>query len=193
MMSERHRPASAEPNRWPARPLQGAGPRSGRTAAGVGGRAVRRSQPPRWPTLRHACCAREPANIRITVDAAMALTELVHDDLEHFGTSGYVRLSDEELGIALRALRAVLKRLDIAFEVPFVGSPGTGPQPCGGPGGPSAGGPQPSGGRSGGCWDKVPSLSAIWTRTVERVRAALRLQADCRSITRQGNLAKQSQ
>jgi hypothetical protein len=30
-------------------------------------------------------------------------------------------------------------------------------------------------------------------RTVERVRAALRLQADCRSITRQGNLAKQSQ
>lgn len=40
---------------------------------------------------------------------------------------------------------------------------GTGPQPCGGTGGPSAGGPQPSGGRSGGCWDKVPSLSAIWT------------------------------
>jgi hypothetical protein len=49
----------------------------------------------------------------------MALTELVHDDLEHFGTSGYVRLSDEEFGIALRALRAVLKRLDIAVEVPL--------------------------------------------------------------------------
>jgi hypothetical protein len=42
-----------------------------------------------------------------------------------------------------------------------VGSPGAGPQPCGGTGGPSGGGPQPSGGRSGGCWDKVPSLSAI--------------------------------
>jgi hypothetical protein len=51
------------------------------------------------------------------------------------------------------------------------------PQPCGGTGSPSAGGPQPSGSRSSGCWDKAPSLSAIWTRTVERVRAALRLQA----------------
>jgi hypothetical protein len=53
------------------------------------------------------------------LDAAIALTELVHDDLEHFGTDGTVRLTDDELGVALRALRAVLKRLDIAFEVPF--------------------------------------------------------------------------
>jgi hypothetical protein len=73
-----HRPASAEPNRWPARPLQGASPRSGGTAAGAGGRAVRRSQPPRWPTLklRHACCAKEPANIRIRRTAVGSVLRL---------------------------------------------------------------------------------------------------------------------
>lgn len=53
------------------------------------------------------------------LDAAMALLQLVHDDLERFGTEGGQRLSDDDLGAALRALRAVLKRLGISFEVPF--------------------------------------------------------------------------
>jgi hypothetical protein len=53
------------------------------------------------------------------LDAAMALVQLVHDDLEHYGTGGGQRLTDEELGVALRTLRAVLKRLSINFEVPF--------------------------------------------------------------------------
>jgi hypothetical protein len=53
------------------------------------------------------------------LDAAMALMQLLHDDLERYGTAGDERLSDEELGLALRTLRAVLKRLGIGFEVPF--------------------------------------------------------------------------
>jgi hypothetical protein len=53
------------------------------------------------------------------LDAAMALLQLVHDDLEHYGTGGGQRLMEEELGVALRTLRAVLKRLSITFEVPF--------------------------------------------------------------------------
>jgi hypothetical protein len=53
------------------------------------------------------------------LDAAMALVELVHGDLERFGTGGDEKLSDEDLVLALRTLRAVLKRLGIAFDVPF--------------------------------------------------------------------------
>lgn len=53
------------------------------------------------------------------LDAAMALLQLVHDDLEHFGTDGGQRLWGEELGVALRTLRAVLKRLGITFDLPF--------------------------------------------------------------------------
>jgi hypothetical protein len=53
------------------------------------------------------------------LDAAIALAQLVHDDLQRFGTEGGQRLSDDDLGVALRALRAVLKRLGITFEVPF--------------------------------------------------------------------------
>jgi hypothetical protein len=51
--------------------------------------------------------------------AAMALSQLVHDDLERYGTDGGQRLSDEDLGVALRTLRVVLKRLGITFDVPF--------------------------------------------------------------------------
>jgi hypothetical protein len=53
------------------------------------------------------------------LDAAMALIQLVHDDLEHYGTDGGQRLWGEELGVALRTLRAVLKRLGITFDLPF--------------------------------------------------------------------------
>src|SRR6266545_2155137 len=53
------------------------------------------------------------------LDAAIALLQLVHDDLERFGTGGGAKLLDDELGLALRTLRAVLRRLGITFEVPF--------------------------------------------------------------------------
>ena len=53
------------------------------------------------------------------LDAAMALSQLAHDDLERYGTGGGQKLSDEDLGVALRTLRAVLKRLGVSFEVPF--------------------------------------------------------------------------
>jgi hypothetical protein len=53
------------------------------------------------------------------LDAARALVELVHDDLRRFGTEGGEKLTDNDLGLALRTLRAVLKRLGITFEVPF--------------------------------------------------------------------------
>ena len=49
----------------------------------------------------------------------MALSQLLHDDLERFGTGGGARLTDEDLNVALRTLRAVLKRLDIEFDLPF--------------------------------------------------------------------------
>ena len=123
----------------------------------------------------------------------MALTELVHDDLEHFGTSGYVRLSDEELGIALRALRAVLKRLDIAVEVPLSVPLVLPPNPVAVlaalrlvvPSLPAAGlvvagTRRPPSRRSGPAQSKGSGLPSGY-------------RPDCRSITRQGNLAKQSQ
>jgi hypothetical protein len=51
--------------------------------------------------------------------AATALSQLVHDDLQRYGTEGGERLSDDDLGLALRTLRAVLRRLGIDFDVPF--------------------------------------------------------------------------
>jgi hypothetical protein len=52
--------------------------------------------------------------------AAAALTDLVHRELEAFGTGGGQRLQDEELELALKAWRQVLKRLGIdAPDLPF--------------------------------------------------------------------------
>jgi hypothetical protein len=53
------------------------------------------------------------------LDAAMALSQLVHDDLQRYGTQGGQRLSDDDLGLALRSLRAILRRLGIDFDMPF--------------------------------------------------------------------------
>ena len=50
----------------------------------------------------------------------MALSWLIHDELQAYGTDGSEELDDDDMGEALRALRAVLARLGINdFEVPF--------------------------------------------------------------------------
>jgi hypothetical protein len=53
------------------------------------------------------------------LDAARALAGLVKEQLIAKGTSGSVRLTDEDMAVALRALRAVLRRLGIDFAPPF--------------------------------------------------------------------------
>ena len=53
------------------------------------------------------------------LDVASALTRLVHRELEGFGTSGSTSLDDDGIALALRSLRAVLRRLGIEFRPPF--------------------------------------------------------------------------
>ena len=52
-------------------------------------------------------------------EAAVALTGLVHDDLETFGTGGDGELTDDEMRQALVALKAVATRLGVPYGVPF--------------------------------------------------------------------------
>jgi hypothetical protein len=53
------------------------------------------------------------------LDAALALASLVHTELASFGTNSQEKLRDDEMASALKALRAVLRRLALPFEVPF--------------------------------------------------------------------------
>lgn len=53
------------------------------------------------------------------LDAAIGLAMLVHEELESFGTSGGERVTDAQMSVSLRSLHAVLKRLDVAFSLPF--------------------------------------------------------------------------
>lgn len=53
------------------------------------------------------------------LSAAIGLTHLVHDDLECFGTNGGERLSNDQMALALRTLRAVLERVGIALDIPW--------------------------------------------------------------------------
>jgi hypothetical protein len=53
------------------------------------------------------------------VEIAVALTRLVHDELELYGTSGSQMLSEDDMREALRALHAVLGRIGIDVDVPF--------------------------------------------------------------------------
>jgi len=57
---------------------------------------------------------------RTDVEVAVPLAELVHEELEKFGTSGGERLDNVEIRDALRTLRAVLTRIGITpFDPPF--------------------------------------------------------------------------
>lgn len=62
---------------------------------------------------------RAPASGRDDLEVALALAQQVHDDLTARGTGGGERLTAEEIGPALRALRAVLKRLGLEVDLPF--------------------------------------------------------------------------
>jgi hypothetical protein len=62
---------------------------------------------------------REAPGDRDDLEVSIALAQLVHDELEAFGTDGGQRMQDAQMVLALRSLRAVLKRLGIAFEPPF--------------------------------------------------------------------------
>jgi very-short-patch-repair endonuclease len=53
------------------------------------------------------------------VDAARALTRLVHRELEIYATQGTNTLDDDDIAIALRSLRAILRRLGAEFTPPF--------------------------------------------------------------------------
>lgn len=52
-------------------------------------------------------------------DSAQALADLVHREYEAFGTDGSQTLTDAQSNLVLRVLKAVLRRLDIEFEVPW--------------------------------------------------------------------------
>jgi hypothetical protein len=62
---------------------------------------------------------RAPLPDRTDVEVAVPLAELVHEELERFGTSGGERLDNVEIRDALRTLRAVLTRIGITFDPPF--------------------------------------------------------------------------
>ncbi|WP_457142137.1 hypothetical protein [Mycobacterium sp. URHB0021] len=53
------------------------------------------------------------------LDAAIALTHLVWDDLIAFGTSGGNTLDDKEIALAQRALTAILARIGITLSFPW--------------------------------------------------------------------------
>jgi hypothetical protein len=62
---------------------------------------------------------RNPADEYLDIEVAVALADLVHRQLEAYGTSGDQKLSDDELASAIQTLRAVLRRLDINLELPY--------------------------------------------------------------------------
>ena len=62
---------------------------------------------------------RGPVDGMDDLSAAAGLAQLVHDELELFGTGGGERFTNETAGLALRALRAVASRLGVEFDPPF--------------------------------------------------------------------------
>lgn len=62
---------------------------------------------------------RKPADDRDDMEVAIALAQLVHDELESHGTDGRERLGEPQIALAIRTLRAVLRRLGIEFDPPF--------------------------------------------------------------------------
>jgi hypothetical protein len=62
---------------------------------------------------------RGPLDDHGDLEVSVGLARLIHDELEKYGTSGGEELTDEEIREALLALHAVLKRVGVAFELPF--------------------------------------------------------------------------
>lgn len=53
------------------------------------------------------------------LDAALALTQQIHDDLLAYGTGGGEDFTNAEIGLAMRGLTTTLKRLGIPAIIPF--------------------------------------------------------------------------
>ena len=64
--------------------------------------------------LRHG-----PIDGRSDLEVAIALAELLHDDLQHYGTDAQQQLDDQETAAAITALQAVAIRLGVRFSLPF--------------------------------------------------------------------------
>ncbi len=63
---------------------------------------------------------RSPPSDREEVEVAVPLAHLIHNDLEKYGTGGGQEMTEQQMGEALLALRAVVHRLGIvSFDVPF--------------------------------------------------------------------------
>lgn len=54
-------------------------------------------------------------------EACIALAQLLHRELEAHGTGGSSRLDDDDMALAVRALRAALGRIGVQFDLPFRG------------------------------------------------------------------------
>jgi hypothetical protein len=53
------------------------------------------------------------------VAVAIGLSRLIHEDLEAFGTAGGEVMTNDQMGLAIRAQRAVLARVGITFDLPW--------------------------------------------------------------------------
>lgn len=53
------------------------------------------------------------------LSAAIALTRLAHDEFEAYGTSGGERLTEDQIELVQRSLRATLERHDITLNLPW--------------------------------------------------------------------------
>lgn len=62
---------------------------------------------------------REPLPGVPDAELGLALAQLLHDELQIYGTSGGQTMTDEDLREALPALKAVCSRLGITYNVPF--------------------------------------------------------------------------
>ncbi|HEU5156128.1 MAG TPA: hypothetical protein VFU43_03970 [Streptosporangiaceae bacterium] len=62
---------------------------------------------------------RGPIEGRTDLEIAVALCQLVHDELQRYGTDGSQTLQDDEISAAILALGAVLRRVTVPFALPF--------------------------------------------------------------------------
>lgn len=62
---------------------------------------------------------RGPVEGRTDIDVAIGLADLVHAQLQGFGTDSSHTVDDSEISSAILALGAVLRRLTIQFDLPF--------------------------------------------------------------------------
>lgn len=62
---------------------------------------------------------RAPVAGRTDLEVALALVDLVQEQLERYGTDGSQTLSDDEIGLAIKALHAVGRRVAVDVDLPF--------------------------------------------------------------------------